>query len=490
MTPSSLWSLLLSFIIAGTVFAQITVMEYQSVEYPEELGLHLMQTRVTQGSNSHFQQPMPIVPYWPVKGGNMNHSGFSPFTGTHNLTSPIWRFSEPNKSAKGPDVPSMKVFHGSPVIDESSNVYIQSTTGWVYSLTPSGALRWSVELSAGNPGNLALADGFAFTCSQDGVAWAIDTATGNVAWSRKIAHKCADDTHSLTAVDGTILTACKRYPETPVGSDSICALSATDGQTKWNYSLAMTHKGFAFNPVHNVVGDSIIFNDIAQGVYRVSLTDGSEEWYKPGPSEPIEMSTAGLVVGPNNKAYLGANMKPNGATRGVVRSFDISTGQALWNVSFVEGVNAAPAVGPLGPDGRIAVIVTVGDNLACLPIPFFTGVKHAQVKALDAETGAELWTFSAPEYSMSIAGNFLPFDVCCPDVWGQPALGADGTVYVNWSGGISFALRDANGDGTVDPNDAAEVSVYHHGNGSNGNTALAPHLTVAVTCEELLAYSS
>lgn len=463
------------------------------------MAVQLLQTHVTmvemkagQVAPATAQVAAPPA-FWAAKGGTMNHSGYSPWVGTHNMSTPSWTWNEPDLMHKGATVPVMKVFHGSPVIDGSSNVLIQSTTGWVYSVDPSGALRWSLELSGGNPGNIALKDGVAYTCAEDGQVWAIDTVTGTALWNSKVADSCPGDTHSLTATGDLVITACSFGPHAEGNSD-ICAVSALNGSLRWTYSMAERHNARCYNQAHNVVGDSIVFNDNVGSVYRVSLVDGSEIWYHSHvlPLDQQRFSTAGLIMGPNNMAYHALNTGPaegGPAIIGVVRTYDVTTGAVLWNRTFSEGVNAVPAVGPFGPDGRIVVAVAVGNNVECLPLPMTTQMKHAQVKLLDATTGVEIWDFDFPPYDKSCAGN-LPWEICCPDVFGQPTLAADGTVYVNWSGGASYSLRDTNGDGKVDIDDPAETSVYHHGKGSNGNTAFAPHLMVAVSCTQLIGYST
>jgi len=431
------------------------------------------------------------APYWPFKGGNVNHSGFSLAVGAHDMSKPSWIFTEPDVQSKGEMVGPMKVFHGSPVIDGEKNVYIQSTTGWVYSLNLNGTLRWSLQLDDGNPGNMALLEGYAYTCSQDGQVYAIDTEVGEVVWKTKATTKCPDDTHSLTAVGDTILTACNAVQG--AGGMAVCALSASDGSTKWTYDVS-SHGSRGYNHVHAVVGDSVIFGDIAGGAYKVSLIDGSEQWYQPG-VEGAQFTTAGLTVGSNNLAFNGFNVGSDSCggpnTTGLLRAHDLETGKVTWQRNFSEGVNAVPAVGPLGAkfNNRLAVIVAVGNDLECEPSPVLTKVKNAQIYALDANTGETIWRYDAPQYNMSCAGN-TPDSICCPDIWGQPSLGADGTVYANWSGGYSIAIKDTNGDGLIDTTDPAEFSSFNHGQGSNSNTALAPGLTVAASCTKLMGYVS
>jgi len=61
-------------------------------------------------------------------------------------------------------------------------------------------------------------------------------------------------------------------------------------------------------------------------------------------------------------------------------------------------------------------------------------------------------------------------------------------VYASWSGGKTFALRDANKDGKIDETSPEEYSEYAHGHGSNSNSAVVPGLTVVGTCNDMLGY--
>jgi len=441
-----------------------------------DFAVELLQTKAKVGTLKSAPD------YWPVKGGNLNHSASSLFSGPQSMKHPSWNFSEPNLGDKGTYVGIMKVFHGSPVIDSQKNVYIQSTTGWVYSLDKYGALRWNVSLTDGNPGNLALYNGSAYTCSQDGKVWSLDMGTGDENWRSQLeGSRCPDDTHSLSAVDGIVLTACDAMPG--IGSYSVCALSSIDGTPKWKYTLFLRHGTGGYNQAFVVVDETVYFGDRAGGLYAVSVEDGTEVWYSPGVDGGF--TTGGMVLGPNNRVYFGFN---SGST-GTLRALDLTTGNPLWSTQFKEGVNAQPAVGPLGSSGPLAVVVAVGNNVECELVTKRTSPKYAQILALDAASGAILWTFDLPVNNMSCMGNSLE-SFCCPDVWGQPSIGADGTVYANWSGGFALEARDANGDGKIDPDDPAEFSAYYHGHGSNGNTAIASGLTVAVSCTQLFGYLS
>lgn len=188
----------------------------------------------------------------------------------------------------------------------------------------------------------------------------------------------------------------------------------------------------------------------------------------------------------------------------MLRVHDFQSGAVVWSRTFHEEVNAAPAVGRLKAGGPLAVVVAVGDNLQCTPLSAVERAqmkaqqlrhnapqKHAVVFALNAESAEKIWHFAAPPYNQPCAGTSWD-NICCPDVWGAPTIGGDGTVYVNWSGGYSYGLRDSTGDGQVAgllKDKISEVTSFFHGSGSNGNTAISPSLIVVPSCNKILAYT-
>merc|ERR1711957_201147 len=74
------------------------------------------------------------------------------------------------------------------------------------------------------------------------------------------------------------------------------------------------------------------------------------------------MGTGGACVGPNGVIYCGFCLQDCSSGKGVVRAHAASDGKVLWTREFDQGINATPAVGTLGPSGRLAVIVPEGAN--------------------------------------------------------------------------------------------------------------------------------
>lgn len=452
------------------------------------------------------------APYWPVKNGNLNHTGLSPFRAPFRLERPSWIFEPeqtpyPELKANGRSVGMMKVFHSSPIIDSHKNSYITSTTGMLYSVDPQGKLRWQFELSGTNPGNPGLLDGVLYAQADDGIAYAIDAATGHELWHHRIAEFVSSDTYSVVVAGNTAIMqgnfpGDKLYVTTGqvpnCGSSQVIAVNTADGSVKWTYELTKRSGAFALNADPAIVDGSVVVADTAGGVYRVSLEDGKEIWYNAGTAG--SSTTGGLAVGPNDMVYVTGQYDSNGGQMfnglGVVRAVDLRSGSEQWTRKYDRSANVAPAVGPVGPNGELAVVVPIGNNMA--PAPLRVDTKMAlnlqgntavtSVHALDAQSGEEFWSLEIPanNYTASSKGSFkFP---CAPDVFGTPAIDADGVVFMNWSGGRAFALYDANNDGHIDATNPLELSSYEHGYGTNGESAIAPGMLVAPCCNQLIGF--
>lgn len=473
--------------------------------------------------------------YWPYKNFDLNRTGFSPHVAPFDLSKPTWIFEEPEESFAQH---GMGLFHSSPILDGELNVYIASVNGIMYSLTKLGVLRWTFKFSGRNPGNPALLNSVLYTASDDGMAYALEAATGTEIWSVRIGMACPDDAWSAIAINGTVImpatpedwqrSAHKADMRPTSGGDEIVALYTIDGQEKWRYNHAKRAGTASFNVIPAIVNGSVVFDDMAGGVFRLSFEDGKEQWYTPGPNGNT-FSTGAALVGPQNMIYVARNRRTewgSSGNDGFVRAHDLHTGKLLWDHGFSMSMNVGLAVGPLKLGGRLAVIAVPGNNdivypqlarliFAYLPQSWYqtfwsnwrfveplsrllntldarwhAGERRSSVVALDAKSGELIWSLDLAVESMAMPASTLrPASLgCAPDIAGNPAIGADGTVYVSWSGGKVFAIRDANEDGKIDATDPHEVSFYPHGFGSNGNSAIGPGFLAVPSCNGVLGF--
>lgn len=201
------------------------------------------------------------------------------------------------------------------------------------------------------------------------------------------------------------------------------------------------------------------------------------------------------------------------AKAGRVAAYDASNGQKLWQKNMDEGYEGIhyPAVGRLGPNGKLAVVVGVGQNTGLPPLlkgeatqkyltdPEFRAemqVPHFnnRVMALDAATGETLWQYDEPVWDhFGAAGDeervfFEPGAIssidgmiCLPDAQGIPVINQlDGTVFFSSShSGNLTAIRDSNNDGIID---ASEVKNFAPGIAFLNSPSMAPGLLVAAPC--------
>jgi len=433
------------------------------------------------------ERPPALAPFWPMKGGNANRTGYLPQVAVTDFSRPSWSWAEPNRLSKGEasDGSVTKVFHSTPMIDGHYNVYIQSTTGWLYSIDKAGTLRWEFDTNAHDPGNVALLGDKVFGITSDGSAYSLDAATGKQLWKHKVADSAPRDTFSAAATNGFVILPSREAKGTG-GNLQIVAVHPSDGRILWRYNQSTEQTKFlgdkGYNQMPAIVDNSVLFNSVDGGAYRVGLKDGKEIWHTAGVPGASFSTAGGVVVGPNERIYVGLNARPE---EGMLRVFSFATGEVLASKTFEHEINAAPAVAPLRPGGPLAVFVAVGLNGGCSPRA--PAAFKSRIVALDADTLAQLWEFVLP-VGDGVTAGVTSTENCCPDVFGNPTVDAGGTVYINWSGGWAYAVRDANGDGTVDINDSAEVTGFHHGAGSNGNTGLAPGMAVAPSCWEVLGY--
>lgn len=410
----------------------------------------------------------------------------------------------------------------SPVIDDSLNVYVASTTGWIYSLSAQGQLNWELDTKSVHPANLALSGDAIYTATLDSTLLKIQKDSGRELFRTKISEQTgAADSHAILVAGETVLVSCNLVhdafwsgrPHEYGGGDSLCALAASDGHFLWNYSIATRAGVGTYNAAPAVVGDAVLVSDRTGAVYCLSLADGSERWRAPSPA-PGSWTTGGLAVGPSGAVYAPANRgHPSAPQPCFLRALDISNGTLLWSREFHEPANAPPAVGPVccgkqrGHQGqremRLAVVVAIGSNPSCTPFGRMGWTEWLELKlgrrptqqgvvvALSPRDGSTLWSFHLPPSLVGQpAAGITASESCCPDLYGPLSIGADGTVHLNWAGGKTLALKDANGDGKVDAADPLEVSSYDHGLSSQSGTAIAPGLSATSNCRHVLGYLS
>uniref|UniRef100_A0A7S1LEE5 EF-hand domain-containing protein n=1 Tax=Alexandrium catenella TaxID=2925 RepID=A0A7S1LEE5_ALECA len=444
-----------------------------------EDSLALLQVR-SRGWRAPASSAGEVRHHWAAKNGDQNRSGSSAHVAPFDLSTPTWTYTLP--------VP----FHNSPVIDSEGNVYAAHAQLGVVALDGRGNERWRHKLLW--PGNPVLLGNQIFVCSADGVVHSISLATGSERWQSKVAKNCPSDAWSAAGSGQTVIVMANVDSNSTDGNCDILAVNATDGSQIWRLPLCQKGLATGYNGMPSIVGNAVLFQDKQGGMHRLSLASGAIEWSKPPyKKDSGAMSTGGLATGPNGVVYGASNYEGHcDKGKGILQAVDLQTGAARWQRLFDHGLNSGPAVGRLGPSGRLAVIAQVSDNFLEFGVMgsfWLAGhagpgpVHNGTVLAIDAETGETMWSFDVDGYTSWVYPEQA--QGCLPDAFGNPAIGGDGTVYVNWSGGYAYAIRDADGDGTISPQ---EVSKVHTSSGMNGETAIAPGLAVVPSCDALRGY--
>jgi len=491
--------------------------------------------------------------YWPQQKGDINRTGFSPYKAPFELSKgPTWSWKDP----------TFDVNRFTPLIDDERNIYIGTIHGRLYKFSHDGRMIW--EHNTGNklPAVPVLMDGSLFYNRQDGVVVALDMETHAVRWEAKISNSTASDTACLFAQDGLVISATEMGNGMPgMGTNTgVVALHAGNGSHVWTF----THRWPSYNWQASSPGDgTLVFQDRAGGLYRISLADGTLLW-ESGIAEEArsvgDFTTGAAVVGPNGLVYVASNHQG----QGIIHAYRLADGKAVWRRQMGMVVNQAVAVARLaGSDDRLSVVAGIGENplfpasvflsvllflvdvLACgcclcaccctccrqgarrcrcavlallLAVPaqlalvcayhqlsvrweakpgwlFFVRDLPAAMAALDAETGDPRWTYTPPRFEKPACEgdeSFLgprmykqfvgePGDpICLPDNWAQVIVDASGTTYGGHQDGYLYAVRDADGSGTIDPE--KEVSRYFLGAAFQASQAIAPGLLAVTPC--------
>jgi len=248
-----------------------------------------------------------------------------------------------------------------------------------------------------------------------------------------------------------------------------------------------------YNFLGSIVDDppSLLFATMAGRPYRVRLCDGAVVWKGDGLAngQVAGFSTGGMALGPNGVAYVTSNTEGGNALAGVLSAYNTSSGARLWTQRLELPASSAPSVGRLGgASGRVSVVVGLGQNPGMPDASTALSGWTSAVVAFDAETGVPTgWRYDPPPHRKLLAegDSLLSADhVCLPDAWTNAAIDADGTVYIGHMSGNLFALRDKDGDGSLEEA-AGEVRNYYGGRAYQGSPGIADGMLTATPCDGL-----
>lgn len=425
------------------------------------------------------------VYYWAGRGGDAAHSSHVPYTAPTNISlGPSWVWANE----------LLEQVRHSPLIDNDSNIYV-STTHRIRKFSSDGDVLWTFEVAA-EDGLLVdspyLYEDTIFALASSGqtgsqlqpTALSINMKDGTLNWKRRFENFLVGlEASSLNVYNGTMFFG--SFDSGESGVTKVVAASASDGSYLWEYKV--TEVLWNFSP--STPGDgTLLFSSTCGAAFRISF-NGQLMW-KAGRSHPGEhCGTGGGAVGPNGVFY--AEFSDHSGA-GYISAHQIEDGTLLWEKQFALGGLQYPAVGHLGTEGPLAVVIALGDPLRPPQPPQVDALAIASrgplrnsVFALDAMTGETIWySDEEPWYHTYGAGELEEHEegqpMCWPDPQGIPVIAGDGTVYASSShGGALRAIRDANGNGVIEP---SEVSVFETRHCFLNSPSVAPGMLVAAPC--------
>ncbi len=262
----------------------------------------------------------------------------------------------------------------SPTVGPDGTLYVGSHDHNVYALdSKTGGKKWAFSTGERVTSTPAVGtDGTVYAGSWDWKVYALDGATGAEKWELKTDGQIMSS--PVIAEDGTLYVS---------GGGTLYALNGATGERIWATQQDSMLSG---SPTLSA-GGRLVYAGLCyhpnRGLYALKAKTGEREWWLP--TEHDESSTP--AVGPDGTVYFGS-----GDDR--VYALDGATGEMKWE--FITGRDAcSPSI---GPDGTV-----------------YVWSWDYRLYAIDGATGEGLG-----EFRTRVDGR----------VWGETAIGADGTVYL------------------------------------------------------------
>ena len=284
-------------------------------------------------------------------------------------------------------------------------------------LTPSNvsglALDWSYSTGGTVYASPAIVNGKVYVTSYDDKLYVFDAATGNLQWSYT-AGTYYYMPSSPAVVNGVV------YFGGSFPNDSIYALDANTGALLWSY---YTGGAVGSSPV---VSNGVVYIGAQDSLYALNASTGALIWSYTTPSS-IECSPTianGVVYiasdDPDHKLYA-----LNAITGKLVWKHGLST-QAPYSLSVVNGMVYLGAQGTGkfyafdAMSGTLKWLYATGSRIDSTPAGangvIYIGLDNGNLLALDATTGALLWSYNASQttrhwfYSSPAVANGVVYD--------------------------------------------------------------------------------
>jgi outer membrane protein assembly factor BamB len=278
-------------------------------------------------------------------------------------------------------------------------VYFGDYDGHVYALDArTGAKLWSFATGDTVFSSPAVVNGVVYVGSQNQNVYALNSTTGAKLWSFAAGGPVYTDP---AVVNGVVFfgTSVNQPTGPPVGY--MYALNATTGAKLWSFAAGNFITG---SPA---VANGMVYFDTNEGnAYALNSTTGALLWTYTNTMDSGIISSPAVA---NGVVYVGSRF-------GNMYALNATTGAKLWNVTLGNRTQQGSFWSPAVANGAVYVGSVEEPGLSVV----------GNVYALDATTGATLWTFASS----------TPF-------YTAPAV-ANGVVYATSNGNI-YALNATTG---------------------------------------------
>lgn len=225
-----------------------------------------------------------------------------------------------------------------------------------------------------------------YTLDVKGILQAYDLSEGTKVWRRRLKHE--NRKNRISSLIGAGLAIYDNKVIATTGFGKVFAVSADKGEILWQKDLRAP-----IRIAPTVDNDLVIAQTIDNGIYVLSVRDGSMLWKDKGESEATTM------IGGAAPAYdVDNDLIVAAMSNGQIQAYKASTGTPLWTEWVIAG----------GATEAIAEITSVKANPVISDGVAYVVGYNGPLVAIDIRTGVKLWVKNIAASSQPwVAGKFI-----------------------------------------------------------------------------------